>query len=58
MHLRLHSPDPSEPAAPSAASGPAVRRLNLLLTYGGARSILEPLRKLSGLEVEQKNYMT
>ena len=37
MHLRLHSPDPSEPAAPSAASGPAVRRLNLLLTYGGWR---------------------
>ena len=35
-----------------------ISRRILLLTYGGARSILEPLRKLSGLEVEQKNYMT
>jgi len=35
-----------------------ISRRILLLTYGGARPILEPLRKLSGLEVEQKNYMT
>lgn len=37
MHLRLHSPDPSDPSAASAADGPVVRRLNLLLTYGGWR---------------------
>ena len=36
MRLRLHSPDPVDPAAPSAG-GAAVRRLNLLLTYGGWR---------------------
>ncbi len=35
-----------------------VSRRILLLTYGGARPILESLRKLSGLEVEQRNYMT
>lgn len=35
MTLRLHSPDPADSAAP--ASDPAVRRLNLLLTYGGWR---------------------
>ena len=35
-----------------------ISRRILLLTYGGPRSILEPLCRLSGLAVEQRNYMT
>lgn len=35
-----------------------ISRRILLLTYGSPRPILEPLRRLSGLEVEQRNYMT
>jgi propionate catabolism operon transcriptional regulator len=30
----------------------------LLLTYGEPRPIIEPLRRLSGLELEQRNYIT
>lgn len=36
MRLRLHSPDPTDPVAPTAG-GSAAKRLNLLLTYGGWR---------------------
>ncbi|MCE2881124.1 MAG: hypothetical protein LW636_02000 [Planctomycetaceae bacterium] len=37
MRLRLHSPDPSDPAAAPRSGRSPSRRLNLLLTYGGWR---------------------